>query len=125
MVGGTVGEVVASRNPNFAVGDTVMGMPGMTAYAGLLEIGRPQAGETVAVAAASGAVGSVVGQVAKIKGCRVVGIAADRTSAASWWKNWASMPAWIIARATSSTGRSPSAGTLTTPLQEPLLTHPA
>jgi NADPH-dependent curcumin reductase len=53
----------------------VLGMPGMTAYAGLLEIGRPQAGETVAVAAASGAVGSVVGQVAKIKGCRAVGIA--------------------------------------------------
>jgi NADPH-dependent curcumin reductase CurA len=50
-------------------------MPGMTAYAGLLEIGRPKAGETVAVAAASGAVGSVVGQIAKIKGCRAVGIA--------------------------------------------------
>jgi NADPH-dependent curcumin reductase len=47
----------------------------MTAYAGLLEIGRPKAGETVAVAAASGAVGSVVGQIAKIKGCRAVGIA--------------------------------------------------
>jgi NADPH-dependent curcumin reductase len=53
----------------------VLGMPGMTAYAGLLEIGRPQAGETVAVAAASGVVGSVVGQIAKIKGCRAVGIA--------------------------------------------------
>ena len=53
----------------------VLGMPGMTAYAGLLEIGRPKAGETVAVAAASGAVGSVVGQIAKIKGCRAVGIA--------------------------------------------------
>jgi len=50
-------------------------MPGMTAYAGLLEIGRPKAGETVVVAAASGAVGSVVGQIAKIKGCRAVGIA--------------------------------------------------
>jgi NADPH-dependent curcumin reductase len=47
----------------------------MTAYAGLLEIGRPKTGETVAVAAASGAVGSVVGQIAKIKGCRAVGIA--------------------------------------------------
>jgi len=53
----------------------VLGMPGMTAYVGLLEIGRPQAGETVVVAAASGAVGSVVGQIARIKGCRAVGIA--------------------------------------------------
>jgi NADPH-dependent curcumin reductase len=53
----------------------VLGMPGMTAYAGLLEIGQPKPGETVAVAAASGAVGSVVGQIAKLKGCRAVGIA--------------------------------------------------
>ena len=53
----------------------VLGMPGMTAYAGLLEIGRPVAGETLVVSAASGAVGSAVGQIAKIKGCRVVGIA--------------------------------------------------
>ncbi|MBX6427187.1 MAG: NADP-dependent oxidoreductase [Variibacter sp.] len=53
----------------------VLGMPGMTAYTGLLEIGRPQAGETLVVAAASGAVGSVVGQIAKIKGARAVGIA--------------------------------------------------
>jgi NADPH-dependent curcumin reductase len=53
----------------------VLGMPGMTAYAGLLEIGQPKPGETVVVAAASGAVGSVVGQIAKIKGCRAVGIA--------------------------------------------------
>ena len=53
----------------------VLGMPGMTAYSGLLEIGKPQAGETVVVAAASGAVGSVVGQIAKIKGARAVGIA--------------------------------------------------
>jgi NADPH-dependent curcumin reductase CurA len=50
-------------------------MPGMTAYVGLLEIGQPKPGETVVVAAASGAVGSVVGQIAKIKGCRAVGIA--------------------------------------------------
>ena len=108
MVGGTVGEIVASRNPKFSVGDMVLGfggwqdyalssgtalrkldptvapvstalgvlgMPGMTAYVGLLEIGQPKPGETVVVAAASGAVGSVVGQVAKIKGCRAVGIA--------------------------------------------------
>lgn len=53
----------------------VLGMPGFTAYIGLLEIGQPKAGETVVVAAASGAVGSVVGQIAKIKGCRVVGVA--------------------------------------------------
>jgi NADPH-dependent curcumin reductase len=108
MVGGTVGEIVASKNPKFAVGDIVigsggwqdyavsngtglrkldpavapvstalgvLGMPGMTAYCGLLEIGQPKAGETVVVAAASGAVGSVVGQIAKIRGCRAVGIA--------------------------------------------------
>src|SRR6516164_9265371 len=108
MVGGTVGEIVKSRRPDFSVGDVVLGyggwqefavsngkglrkldpalapvstalgvlgMPGMTAYVGLLEVGRPQPGETVAVAAASGAVESVVGQIAKIKGCRAVGIA--------------------------------------------------
>ncbi|MCY4119643.1 MAG: NADP-dependent oxidoreductase [Acidobacteria bacterium] len=53
----------------------VLGMPGHTAYVGLLDHGRPSPGETVVVSAASGAVGSVVGQIAKIKGCRVVGIA--------------------------------------------------
>jgi NADPH-dependent curcumin reductase CurA len=53
----------------------VLGMPGMTAYMGLLEIGKPTAGETVVVAAASGAVGSVVGQIARIKGAHAVGIA--------------------------------------------------
>jgi NADPH-dependent curcumin reductase len=53
----------------------VLGMPGMTAYVGLLDFGRPKSGETVVVSAASGAVGSVVGQIAKIKGCRAVGIA--------------------------------------------------
>jgi NADPH-dependent curcumin reductase CurA len=52
-----------------------LGMPGMTAYFGLLDIGRPQAGETVVVSGAAGAVGSIVGQIAKLKGCRVVGIA--------------------------------------------------
>jgi NADPH-dependent curcumin reductase CurA len=103
-----VGKVVASKNPNFAVGDHVcglmgvqeyaystgqglskvdpklaplpmflgtLGMPGLTAYFGLLEIGLPKAGETVVVSGAAGAVGMVVGQIAKIKGCRVVGIA--------------------------------------------------
>jgi NADPH-dependent curcumin reductase CurA len=53
----------------------VLGMPGMTAYTGLLDIGQPKPGETVVVAAASGAVGSAVGQIAKIKGARAIGIA--------------------------------------------------
>jgi NADPH-dependent curcumin reductase CurA len=53
----------------------VLGMPGQTAYVGLREIGRPKAGETLGVAAASGPVGSVVGQIGRIKGCRVVGVA--------------------------------------------------
>jgi NADPH-dependent curcumin reductase len=60
-------------HPSLALG--VLGMPGFTAYMGLLDIGQPKPGETVVVAAASGAVGAVVGQVAKIKGCRVVGVA--------------------------------------------------
>jgi len=56
----------------------VLGMPGMTAYTGLLNIGKPQAGETVVVAAASGAVGAQVGQIAMIKGARAVGIAGSK-----------------------------------------------
>ncbi len=63
----------ALSHPSFALG--VLGMPGLTAYMGLLDIGQPKAGETVVVAAATGAVGSLVGQIAKIKGCKVVGIA--------------------------------------------------
>lgn len=59
--------------PSLALG--VLGMPGFTAYMGLMDIGQPKPGETVVVAAASGAVGAVVGQIAKIQGCRVVGIA--------------------------------------------------
>jgi leukotriene B4 12-hydroxydehydrogenase/15-oxo-prostaglandin 13-reductase len=111
MIGGTVGEVVESKNPKFAKGDQVLGMlgwqqyglsdgrglnkvdasrvplsaylgvlgmPGVTAWVGLLDICQPKAGETVVVSAASGAVGSVVGQIAKIKGCRAVGIAGGR-----------------------------------------------
>jgi NADPH-dependent curcumin reductase len=53
----------------------VLGMPGLTAFVGLIDIGRPKAGETVVVSAASGAVGSVVGQLAKVHGCRAVGVA--------------------------------------------------
>ena len=108
MTGGTVGQVVQSRNSRFAEGDFVLamfgwtshaisdgkdlrkldpaqapistavgvlGMPGLTAYFGLPDIGEPKPGETVVVSAASGAVGSVVGQLARIKGCRAVGIA--------------------------------------------------
>lgn len=107
MLGGTVGEVVESRNPRFAPGDKVLGMfgwqlfgtsdgtglkkvsdalplsvylgcvgmPGVTAWYGLNRIVQPRAGQTIVVSAASGAVGSVVGQLAKRAGCRVVGIA--------------------------------------------------
>ena len=108
MVGGTVGEVVESRNPTWRVGTKVVGMagwqefatsdgggmqrvddsqlplsvylgavgmPGVTGWYGLNRICAPKPGETVVVSSASGAVGSVVGQLAKLKGCRVVGIA--------------------------------------------------
>lgn len=66
----------ATPRPTYALG--VLGMPGLTAYVGLLDIGQPRAGETVVVAAATGAVGSVVGQIARIKGCRAVGVAGGR-----------------------------------------------
>jgi NADPH-dependent curcumin reductase CurA len=111
MIGGTAGEVVASRNPQFSVGDRVVGMggwqeyavidghqrgvlqkvdtsriplsaylgavgmPGVTAWMGLTQIIEPKAGETVVVSAASGAVGGAVGQLAKVRGCRAVGLA--------------------------------------------------
>ncbi|MBP7668692.1 MAG: NADP-dependent oxidoreductase [Burkholderiaceae bacterium] len=111
MGGGTVGEVVASKNPAYAVGDKVVGMggwqlysvvdagtpgvlrkvdtthvplsaylgavgmPGVTAWVGLVTIIDPKPGETVVVSAASGAVGSMVGQLAKARGARAVGIA--------------------------------------------------
>jgi NADPH-dependent curcumin reductase CurA len=111
MIGGTVGEVVASKHPKFAAGDKVVGMggwqectvhkgdtpgvlrkvdatavplpaylgavgmPGVTAWVGLVHLIEPKAGETIVVDAASGAVGSAVGQLAKARGCRVVGLA--------------------------------------------------
>ena len=56
----------------------VLGMPGMTGYFGLMDVGKPQAGETLVVSGAAGAVGQTVGQLAKIKGCRVVGIAGGK-----------------------------------------------
>jgi NADPH-dependent curcumin reductase CurA len=61
---------------SYALG--VLGMPGLTAYVGLLDIGEPKPAETVVVGAATGAVGSIVGQIAKLKGCRVVGVAGGR-----------------------------------------------
>ncbi|HSY26069.1 MAG TPA: NADP-dependent oxidoreductase [Burkholderiaceae bacterium] len=108
MIGGTAGEIVETKNPNFKVGDRVVGMlgwaemgvsdgqllrkvdtahvplsaylgsvgmPGMTAWYGLTQIMQPKAGDTIVVSAASGAVGSVVGQLAKLRGCHAVGIA--------------------------------------------------
>jgi len=66
-------QIADPTHPSRALG--VLGMPGFTAYVGLLDIGQPRAGETVVVAAATGAVGSVVGQIAKLRGARVVGIA--------------------------------------------------
>src|SRR5581483_9842513 len=67
------GLVIESKNPNFAVGDHVygvLGMPGMTVYFGLLDTGQPQTGNTVVGSASAGAVGAVVGQIAKIKASR-------------------------------------------------------
>jgi len=66
-------EAAALKQPSLALG--VLGMPGFTAFMGLLDIGEPKPGETLVVAAATGPVGSLVGQIGKIKGCRVVGIA--------------------------------------------------
>ncbi|WP_345853218.1 NADP-dependent oxidoreductase [Shewanella algae] len=63
----------APAAPSYALG--IMGMPGFTAYMGLLDIGQPKAGETLVVAAATGPVGATVGQIGKLKGCRVIGIA--------------------------------------------------
>lgn len=115
MVGGTVGEIVESKHPKFAVGDFVVGslgwqlyavsngdglakvdpnlvplsaylgavgMPGATAWIGLLEHCQPKFGETVVVSAASGAVGAIVGQLAKMQGCRAVGIAGGKEKCA-------------------------------------------
>lgn len=61
------------ENPSYALG--ILGMPGFTGYMGLLDIGRPKQGETLVVAAATGPVGATVGQIGKLKGCRVIGVA--------------------------------------------------
>jgi NADPH-dependent curcumin reductase CurA len=76
------GEGLIKVDPNAAPLSAYLGMfgmPGLTAYLGLMEIGKPQKGETVVVSGAAGAVGSVVGQIGKIMGCRVVGIAGSDT----------------------------------------------
>ena len=116
MRAGGIGKVIASKNPDYAIGDivyaglgvqeyllivqgamknsglakidltlggltqwlNVLGMPGMTGYFGLMDVGQPKPGETVVVSGAAGAVGQTVGQLAKIKGCRVVGIAGGK-----------------------------------------------
>ncbi len=116
MRAGGIGKIIASKNPDFAVGNlvsaglgvqeyalfaqdqikrsgmfridtrmgsmtqwlNVLGMPGMTGYFGLMDVGQPKFGETVVVSGAAGAVGQTVGQLAKIKGCRAVGIAGGR-----------------------------------------------
>ncbi len=70
---GVINMGKAPENPSWALG--VLGMPGLTAWAGLTQIGRPKAGETLVVAGASGPVGATVGQIGKILGCRVVGVA--------------------------------------------------
>lgn len=111
MIGGTVAEVLESRDPGLRPGDFVVGMagwqevqvakgaevrkidvtaipasaylgcvgmPGVTAWYGLTQIGKPKPGETMVVSSAAGAVGSVVGQLAKVRGCRAVGIAGGK-----------------------------------------------
>jgi NADPH-dependent curcumin reductase len=69
---------ISEQLPSLSYALGVFGMPGLTAYMGLLDIGQPSAGETLVVAAATGAVGSLVGQIGKIKGCKVIGIAGGK-----------------------------------------------
>ena len=81
------------EHPSWALG--VMGMPGFTAYMGLLDIGQPKAGETLVVAAATGPVGATVGQIGKLKGCRVIGLQAGQRNADMPPRSWALMSASI------------------------------
>ena len=83
----------------------VLGMPGMTGYFGLMDVGQPQAGETVVVSGAAGAVGQTVGQVAKIKGCRVVGIAGGKAKC-DWVVNELGFDACIDYKASAPEGAS-------------------
>jgi NADPH-dependent curcumin reductase CurA len=79
------GSAVRKVDPDLAPISTalgVLGMPGLTAYFGLLEVGQPNEDEVVVVSGAAGAVGSIVGQIAKIKGCRVVGVAGTSSKVA-------------------------------------------
>jgi NADPH-dependent curcumin reductase len=81
----------------------VLGMPGMTAYFGLLDVGQPKAGETVVVSGAAGAVGQTVGQLAKVKGCRVVGIAGGQAKC-EWVVNELGFDACIDYKAVAPAG---------------------
>ncbi len=83
---------------------SVLGLTGLTAYFGLLEVGRPVAGETVVVSGAAGATGSVVGQIAKIKGCRVIGIAGG-TEKCRWLTDEAGLDAAIDYKSQDVQGR--------------------
>jgi NADPH-dependent curcumin reductase len=78
VLDGRVARKLDPRQAPISTALGVLGMPGMTAYVGLLDIGAPKPGETVVVSAAAGAVGSAVGQIARLKGCRVVGVAGSR-----------------------------------------------
>lgn len=80
--GGFTSAIDVSRVPSPSYFLSAMGAVGLTGYFGLLEVGQPKAGETVLVSGAAGAVGSVVGQIAKIKGCRTIGIAGGATKQA-------------------------------------------
>jgi NADPH-dependent curcumin reductase len=155
MRAGGVGVVVASKNPKFAVGDTVsaalgvqayrliaqdelkradlfkidlrlgsptqwlnvLGMPGMTGYFGLMDVGQPRPGETLVVSGAAGAVGQTVGQLARIKGCRVVGIAGGRAKC-DWVVNELGFDACIDYKAPA-----PDGVTRWSPVREGLKQH--
>ena len=154
MRAGGVGQVIASKNDQFAVGDTVsatfgvqeyitlakdeikrnglakidltqgsltqwlnvLGMPGMTGYFGLMDVGMPKAGETVVVSGAAGAVGQTVGQIAKLKGCRVVGIAGGAAKC-EWVVKELGFDACIDYKATTA-GVSGSSGAVRAGLKE-------
>ncbi|HVO08287.1 MAG TPA: NADP-dependent oxidoreductase [Burkholderiaceae bacterium] len=104
----------------------VLGMPGMTAYFGLLDVGAPQPGNTVVVSGAAGAVGQTVGQLARIKGCRVVGIAGGKAKC-DWVVSELGFDACIDYKATAPTGTdadsSPAGGRRWDAVREGLKAH--